>query len=277
MVEVSVKGRAIYTITNKLEPVHENMRTELISFYEKPTGPFVREVYLCLLRDVVDRWAILGAPCNESKNQFFGFKLYVGSSELNNPAYPSIKVNVANNRKLGMPFGTRVFTKDEDKICCQGGADLIDFKPCCHYRWYPWKFSMPVGWSGWGEWQECSNSCEQIRKRLCLGNKGDCKVFWSKSNKTPWMEKRKCPSCDNRKVATPPPKKNAKKSPKQSNKKYNTIIILDAHQFDVIQSFLLNISSLSFYSLSFYSAVYHKVTFFLGQSASEKYQFQASS
>jgi hypothetical protein len=227
MVEVMLQGRAIYTIANKLEPIHEKMRTEMITFYAEPTGSFVREVHLCLLRDTVDRWAILGTPCNEAKNQFYGFKLFVANADFQSASDPTIKVNLANNRRIGMPFGTRPYTKDEDKICCQGGTELIDYRPCCSYRWYPWAFRMPVGWSDWGAWEDCKG-CDQTRKRLCLGNKGDCKVFWSKSNKTPWMEKRRCPTCDNRKVPTPPPKKSAKKL-KKENKKYNTVIILDAY------------------------------------------------
>ena len=55
---------------------------------------------------------------------------------------------------MGMPFGTRAWSQQKDNICCNG-QNPKDFRPCCHYRWYPWKFKMPVGWGSWGEWGRC--------------------------------------------------------------------------------------------------------------------------
>ena len=85
---------------------------------------------------------------------------------------------MANNREVGMPFGTRFWNEAMESsgndICCQG-KEFQGFKPCCHYRWYPWAFKMPAGWGQWNEWNDCTLG-RRVRFRPCNGLKGQCKV-----------------------------------------------------------------------------------------------------
>lgn len=164
----------------------------MINFYTKPTGSFDRAIYICQISDVIERWAILGKPCDPSKSQKYGYIVYVAPFNWQAPSnIPFILTQVANNRAIGMPFGTRAWTKSENNICCQGDTTK-DFRPCCHYRWYPWKFKMPVGWGSWGSWSSCDKQCKNVRYRKCMGEKGQCKVFWSAENSTPWKDVKAC-------------------------------------------------------------------------------------
>ena len=170
------------------------LKVQLINFYEKPTGPFNRPIYICQITDTIVRWAILGKPCDPSKKQRYGYTVYVAPFNYQPVREtPVVDMHVANNRAMGMPFGTRAYSSADDKICCSGNNHPKDFRPCCHYRWYPWKFKMPVGWGSWGAWSKCDNQCNVVRFRKCMTDiKGQCKVFWNTASNTPWKDTKRC-------------------------------------------------------------------------------------
>ena len=86
----------------------------MINFYESPKGNFNRAIYICQITDVIERWAVLGKPCDPNRSQKFGYKVYVAPVTWTPTAKdPTILVSVANNRGIGMPFGTRAWSKTE--------------------------------------------------------------------------------------------------------------------------------------------------------------------
>jgi hypothetical protein len=80
----------------------------------------------------------------------------------------STKITVANNRAVGMPFGTRASI---DAPCCSG-QKFQGFAPCCLYRHDPFEIYIPSGYSNWSQWSTCDASCDggvQTRSRHCTG------------------------------------------------------------------------------------------------------------
>ena len=75
MIEVMIKGRALYTAAAKLSDKHKNMNYQMINFYTEPTGNFNRAIYICQITDVIERWAILGKACDPNRSQKFGYKV----------------------------------------------------------------------------------------------------------------------------------------------------------------------------------------------------------
>jgi hypothetical protein len=121
MIEILIKGRALYTVANQITEKHAGLKHVMINFYTQPTGGFNRKVYLCQITDKIARWAILGNECAAHKSQKFGYSLYVAPFDWNGSHdEPTVGVYVANNKAVGMPFGTRAWTNTEDNICCQG-------------------------------------------------------------------------------------------------------------------------------------------------------------
>ena len=189
-----VRERGVYMASNKKSD-KDNVKSTMVNFYEKPIPGFEREIHICQLMDGFKRWAVLGKPCDPSKQQYYGYKGYVAKySHVATAKQPVLYARVASNRAIGMPFGTRIWNEampsEGNDICCKG-TDR-SFRPCCHYRWYPWAFKMPAGWGMWQEWGACSKN-KQIRFRSCNGLPGQCKAFWSESkSQTPWKETKPC-------------------------------------------------------------------------------------
>jgi len=202
-----VRERGIYMASNK-KSTEPNVKSTMINFYEKSVPGFDREIHICQLTDGFKRWAVLGKPCDPSKNQHYGYRGFVAkySYEDKSGKNPVLFGRVASNRAIGMPFGTRVWNEamptDGNDICCKG-ADR-SFRPCCHYRWYPWGFKMPAGWSNWQEWGKCERG-KQTRYRSCNGLPGQCKAFWAEAkSKTPWKVDKPCSATARLQLPTPP-------------------------------------------------------------------------
>ena len=202
--EYIVKERGIYMASNK-KPEDTNIKSTMVNFYEKPIPGFEREIHICQLMDGFKRWAVLGKPCDPTKNQFYGYRGYVAKYDYEDTTgkNPVLFARVASNRAIGMPFGTRIWNEamptEGNDICCKGSAHQ-GFKPCCHYRWYPWGFKMPAGWGLWNEWGSCTSG-KQVRYRSCNGLPKQCKAFWPEAKtKTPWKDDRACSG----QVAKPP-------------------------------------------------------------------------
>ena len=52
----------------------------MVNFYAEPTGPFTKEIHICQLGDVFERWAVMGKPCDPETGQKYGYKGYVAES-----------------------------------------------------------------------------------------------------------------------------------------------------------------------------------------------------
>lgn len=52
----------------------------MVTFYAEPTGPFTKEIHICQLGDVFERWAVMGKPCDPEAGQKYGYKGYVAES-----------------------------------------------------------------------------------------------------------------------------------------------------------------------------------------------------
>ena len=52
----------------------------MVNFYAEPSGPFTKEIHICQLNDVFERWAVMGKPCDLEAGQKYGYKGYVADS-----------------------------------------------------------------------------------------------------------------------------------------------------------------------------------------------------
>jgi len=161
IIEHIVNERAVYYLQEK---PHDTKDSFQLNFYMKPTGDFQDIIYICELTRDLTRWAIMRRPCTPAKGIKYGYKAYVSFGRVDN----STPAQVANNRAVGMPFGTRIST---EQICCKG-TKFKGFEPCCHYRNDPFVVFIPSGWSKWSQWSTCTKTCDsgtRERSRLCSG------------------------------------------------------------------------------------------------------------
>ena len=200
IIEHIIKERAVYTAAAKPTPKQEaNNKVAMLNFYEKPIpGLFERQIWICKFTDVFERWVIMGKACDSNKGQYMGYTGFVAKFDFKDTTgkHPTLFGRVASNKGVGMPWAHRFWNEampnEGNSICCKGDK-FQGFKPCCHYRWWPWAFQMPAGWGTWNEWGPCQNGV-RVRFRPCNGLKGHCKAFWGESkSKTPWKETSKCP------------------------------------------------------------------------------------
>ena len=199
IIEHIIKERAVYTAAVKPTSEQEaNNKVAMLNFYENPVpGLFERQIWICKFTDVFERWVVMGKACNNDKGQYMGYTGYVAKFDFQDTTgkNPTLFGRVASNKGVGMPWAHRFWNEampsEGNSICCKG-EKFQGFKPCCHYRHWPWGFQMPAGWGTWNEWGPCQNGY-RVRFRPCNGLKGHCKAFWPESNsKTPWKESQKC-------------------------------------------------------------------------------------
>ena len=89
----------------------EDLRYVMVNFYAEPTGAFTKQIHICALTEPFTRWAVMGKPCNAEAQQYYGYTGYVAESAMEEDEQtPVILARVANNKAIGLPFGTRVWT-----------------------------------------------------------------------------------------------------------------------------------------------------------------------